>query len=192
MSVDALAPNTALVVIDLQQSITALPTVSPADAVVEQAARLTDAFRRRGLPVVLVNVGLSTDGGEALRARVDAPAAPRPRDPQAMALRAELGAGEHDIRIAKRNWDAFVGTELDVQLRRRGVSAIVLAGISTSIGVESTARTAYALGYEVVVATDAVTDLNAQAQDASLRVILPRIARLDDTDAVLDALPTGA
>jgi nicotinamidase-related amidase len=64
----------------------------------------------------------------------------------------------------------------------------VLAGIATSIGVESTARHANLLGYELVVARDAVSDMSAQAQAASLEVILPRIARLATTDEILAAL----
>jgi nicotinamidase-related amidase len=46
----------------------------------------------------------------------------------------ELGAAPDDIHITKRGWDAFFGTELDLQLRRRGVGSIVLVGVRTSIG----------------------------------------------------------
>lgn len=108
--------------------------------------------------------------------------------PSFAVYREELGAHPDDIEITKRGWDAFFGTELDLQLRRRNVKTIVLAGIRTCIGVESTARTGFALNYEQIVATDAVTDLAQDAHDASLRHILPRLARLADTNEILQAL----
>jgi nicotinamidase-related amidase len=156
--------------------------------VVERAARLAAEFRARELPVVLVNVTFSADGGDVLRARVDA--APPTIVPALdfAELRPEPGQAPGDLRITKRGWDAFHGTELDLQLRRRGVGGVVLAGISTSIGVEATARSAHALGYEVVVAGDAVTDMVASAHENSVSTILPRLARLDTTEAIIAAL----
>jgi len=78
--------------------------------------------------------------------------------------------------------------ELDLQLRRRKMTGIVLAGISTSIGVESTARHARELGYEVAVASDAVTDTVRAAHENSLQRIFPRLGQVDTTDAILGAL----
>jgi nicotinamidase-related amidase len=188
MPVDTLHPRSALVLVDLQKGITALPTAHPAEEVLRRAARLAAEFRARELPVVLVNVAFAADGGDLLRARVDAaPPAIAPA-PDFAELRPELERAPSDLLITKRGWDAFHGTELDLQLRRRGVGGVVLAGISTSIGVEATARSAHALNYEVVIAADAVTDMVASAHENSVNTILPRLGRLDSTDAIIAAL----
>jgi nicotinamidase-related amidase len=182
-----LGPRPALVLIDLQQGITALPLVHPADAVLAAAARLAAAFRARQAPVVRVRVAFSPDGGDALTAPVDAaPPAVAP-GPDFATLRPEVGDGPTDLHVTKRGWDAFHGTELDLQLRRRGIDTIVLAGISTSIGVESTARHGRELGYAQVFATDALTDMVASAHDHALATIFPRIGRLATTDAIVEA-----
>lgn len=110
------------------------------------------------------------------------------RGPDWAELRPELEIGGDDLIITKRGWNAFYGTELDLQLRRRRITGIVLAGISTSIGVESTARAANERGYELTVVTDAVTDLVAGAHSNSLDVIFPRIAELATTEEVIAAL----
>ncbi len=177
--------------IDLTKGITALPTIDPVEAVINNAARLAVAFRARNLPVVLVRVAFSADGGDVLRSRVDTPPPAVRMGADFADLRQELAPAPTDIVITKRGWDAFYGTELDLQLRRRKVTGIVLAGLTTSVGVESTGRHASELGYEIAVAVDAVSDLVRSAQENSLRVILPRIAQLDLTDAILAALDTG-
>ncbi len=183
-----LDPQTALVLIDLQRGITALPTISSADAVVHAAGRLVRAWHDRGLPVIAVRVDYSPDFGELLSARTDSPP-PRSSPASDFAeLRPELGLDASDLLLTKRGWNAFYGTELDLQLRRRKVSGLVLAGISTSIGVESTARAAAERGYEVAIASDAVTDTNALAHRASIEVTLPRLGQLDTADRIVAAL----
>jgi len=189
MPVQHLDSRTALVLIDLQKGITALPTVEPGDVIVDRAARLARAFRERDLPVVRVRVAFSPDGGDVLRARVDAaPPTPAQRPADWAELREEIGTGPHDIIITKRQWDAFYGTELDLQLRRRRISGMVLAGISTSIGVESTARHARELNYEIAIARDAVTDTVREAHENSITRIFPRLGQVDTTDAIIAAL----
>jgi nicotinamidase-related amidase len=103
-------------------------------------------------------------------------------------LRTELGLSDRDILITKHGWSAFYGTALDLELRRRKISGVVLAGISTSIGVESTARAANERGYELTIVTDAVTDPDEGAHLNSLRAIFPQIAELATTEEVLTAL----
>jgi len=137
------AATTALVLIDLQQGI--LPYAkAPRDAaaVLAKAAPLADAFRAAKALVVLAKVGFSADGGDVLRTQVDAPNPPGPPAPDWLDQPAGLPSRPGDLHILKRQWGAFHGTELDLQLRRRGIRTIVLAGIATSIGVESTARNA--------------------------------------------------
>lgn len=188
MPVSVLDPRTALVLIDLQRGITALPTVHPSDAVVRAAGRLVAAWHERALPVVAVHVEYSPDFGDVLSARTDARAPSTRPAPDFAELHPELGLDLSDLSVTKRGWNAFYGTELDLQLRRRKVTGIVLAGISTSIGVESTARAAAERGYEVAVAVDAVTDTNALAHRVSVEVVLPRLGCLDTADYVIAAL----
>ena len=184
MPVDTLDPATALVLVDLQKGITALPTVHDPATVVARASALADAAHRGGRPVVRVRTRFSPDGGDLLRGRTDSPGPAITPAADFADLDPRVPEAADDLHVTKRGWDAFTGTELDSRLRRRGVRSVVIAGIATSIGVESTARTARELGYEVVVVQDAVTDLVASAHATSLEVILPRIARLESAHAL--------
>lgn len=183
--------RTALVVIDLQRGIVARDTAPhTAHDVVTRAARLADAARRAGVFVVLVHVGPSPDGGDALRPVTDAAAAPRTlaRTPEQLEIVPELGPKEGDHVLRKRQWGAFYGSDLDLQLRRRGRDTIILCGISTNIGVESTARAAFEHGYQQVFVEDAMASQSVAEHDATVRHIFPRIGRVRTTDEVLAAL----
>jgi nicotinamidase-related amidase len=188
MPISALPSDSALVLLDLQHGITSMPTIHPAAEIVARAARLAHAFRARQLPVVLVRVAFSADGGDAVRVPVDEQPPPMTVGPDFATYRPELGSAPSDILITKRGWDAFFGTELDLQLRRRGVRCIVLGGIRTCISVESTARTGFALNYEQLIATDAISDTSAEAHDNSVQRILPRLGRLAESAEILAAL----
>ncbi|MEV5608820.1 isochorismatase family protein [Streptomyces sp. NPDC052225] len=184
----ALDERPALVLIDLQNGILGLPTVHPATDVLKNAARLADAFRAQGLPVVRVKVAWSPDGGDLPAGRSAAPGLTQAPPPEFSAFPDELGPLGDDIVITKRHWGAFTGTELDLQLRRRGVTQIVLGGISTSIGVESTARSAFELSYHLLVVEDATTDTDAASHAHTFGKIFPRIAELGTTEDVLELL----
>ncbi len=139
----------ALVIIDMQKGIVGLPTAHPASEITANNARLARAFRARGLPVVLVNVEGRSPGRIELSHNVQLP--------QDWAeLVPELEAHPDDHRVTKLQWGAFHGTSLDHFLRRRGVTQVVLTGIATSIGVESTARNAHDHGYHVALVVDAM------------------------------------
>jgi len=90
-------------------------------------------------------------------------------------LATELGSDPHDSLITKHRWGAFTGTDLDDQLRRRGVTQVVIGGVSTSIGVETTARSAYELGYHVVLAIDAMLDRDPICHEHRIARIFPRL-----------------
>lgn len=186
MALTVLDPNTALVVIDLQAGIVALPTAHPAAQVVERAAALAAAFRRHALPVVLVNVDGGAPGRAEQARRLDG------LPPAWSQLVPELDRQGGDHTITKRTWGAFTGTGLDAYLRARGVTQIALSGISTSIGVESTARQAHELGYNVTLAIDAMTDLNADAHANSVQRIFPRLGETGTSAAVIDLLDRRA
>ncbi|MFF7754614.1 hydrolase [Streptomyces sp. NPDC007971] len=189
MSLTTLDARTALVAIDLQAGITGMPTQPyPAADVVSRTAELADAFRSRGLPVVLVRVSFAPDWADAVSGRTEQQARGLAFPEGWDVIVDELSGHPGDIRVTKHNWSAFHGTDLDVQLRRRGITQIVLTGISTSIGVESTARDAYAHGYHVTLATDAMADSDPEAHAGSVERIFPRLGESGTTADVLELL----
>ncbi len=179
MALTTLDPTSALIVVDLQRGIVGRPTVHFIEGVVQNATRLAAAFRIRGLPVVLVNV----TGGAPGRIDRARPAFAPP--PDWAELIDELDAQSSDLRITKQRWGSFTGTTLDAQLRGLGVTQVVLCGISTSIGVESTARSAHELGYHVVLATDAMTDTDTSAHENSVQRIFPRLGETATTADII-------
>jgi nicotinamidase-related amidase len=182
MALTPLDPKTALIVIDLQKGIVSLPTADPIEGVVQKAAALASAFRRRGLPVVLVNV----DGGAPGRTEQ----ARRFRDfPEGWTdLIPELDAQASDHRVTKRTWGAFSHTDLDAYLKGQGATQVVIVGVATSAGVESTARQAHELGFNVALAIDAMTDMSPEAHANSVTRIFPRLGETGTTQAILDQL----
>ena len=179
MPLTKLDEKCALVVIDLQKGIVSLPTVHPVKEIVGRAAGLARAFRERGLPVVLVNVTGSAPG------RTDAGSAKFSRPADWAELVPELDVHPGDHLVTKQRWGAFLGTALDEILQRGGITQVFLAGVATSIGVESTARSAYDLGYNVVLVVDAMTDRDADAHRLSIEKIFPRLGETDTTDNVI-------
>jgi nicotinamidase-related amidase len=185
MTVTALDPKTALVVIDLQTGLVALPTAHPMEGVVNNARRLAAAFRAQRLPVVLVNVA----------------GAPRVRTEQARRAPAfgegwtdlipELEAGPRDHLVTKHTPGAFTATGLEAYFRDLAVTQIVLTGISTSNGVEVTGRQAFELGFNTTFAVDAMTDANAEAHAYSVTRVFPRIGETGTTDDILALLKGG-
>ncbi|MFJ3226664.1 hydrolase [Streptomyces sp. NPDC086783] len=189
MSLTTLDPRTALVVIDLQNGIVAAPTAPLSGAgVVARAVELAGAFRAHGLPVVLVRVTAAADGADAVPGRTEQgrPGGGLPEGWDVVVD--ELTGHPEDITVTKRNWGAFHGTDLDLQLRRRGITQIVLTGIATSIGVESTARAAHEHGYHVTLATDAMSDLDADAHRNSVERIFPRLGETGTTAEIIELL----
>jgi nicotinamidase-related amidase len=184
MALTALDPKTALIVIDLQKGIVALPGVHPIREVVQQARLLADAFRRHGLPVVLVNVA----GGAPGRAEQTRSLAQLPAD--WTELVPELNQQASDHTVTKRTWGAFTGTGLADYLKSKSVTQVVIAGVATSIGVESTARQAHELGFHVSLALDAMTDLNADAHAHSVSRIFPRLGEAGSAQEIVALLDT--
>ncbi|UTH72735.1 hydrolase [Chromobacterium sp. IIBBL 290-4] len=179
----------ALLAIDLQNGIVSLP-VSPYTGaqVVAKTVALAAAFRALDLPVIYVRTSYQPDGAVALKVKTDAPHSPPNLDPDWSVLAPELGVQRHDLVITKHQWGAFTGTNLDVQLRRRGITGLVLTGIATNIGVESTARQAYENSYNVIIASDAVSTLSADAQAFALTQIFPRLGQVSDSEEIIQAL----
>ncbi|SHL50921.1 Nicotinamidase-related amidase [Actinacidiphila paucisporea] len=150
--------RTALVMIDLMDRIVALPLAPlPGPDVLAAALGLAAAFREAGAPVV------------AVRAQRPGVA----EQPAGSGL-AEGVAQDGDILVVKQTVGAFHGTDLDERLRARGVDTLVMAGVATNLGVESTARAAADLGYRLVFAEDAMSGLTAAEHRAAVSLDFPR------------------
>jgi nicotinamidase-related amidase len=182
MALSVLDPKTALIIIDLQKGVVSIPLVHPAAEVVNNARALADAFRSHGLPVVLVNVAGAAPG------RTEQPRRTMSFPPGWTDLVPELNQQPTDHTITKHTPGAFTKTGLEEHLRGRGVTQVVLAGISTSNGVESTARQAYELGFHVTLAIDAMTDASMDPPAHSVTKIFPRLGESGTTQEVLNLL----
>jgi nicotinamidase-related amidase len=181
MAVSTLDPKTALILIDLQKGIVSYPTAHPIADVLKHAGALADAFRARNLPVVLVNVTGGAPGRNEQPKRGEPPA-------DWADLVPELKQQPGDHTVTKRTWGAFTNTGLDALLKKLAVTQVVVGGVATSIGVESTARQAYEFGYNVTLASDAMTDLNADAHANSVARIFPRLGETGTTQQIIALL----
>ena len=191
MALEIEKATTALVVIDLQKGIASVSRqLAPygSNIVLKNAANLAASFRKNSMPVFLVHVISS----EKERLNVIADEQPwssqTPPSADWADFAPELEQKESDIVITKKQWGAFYGTELELQLRRRGIKTIVLCGIATPYGVESTARFAYEYGFQQIFAEDAMSAMTNEMHNASINHIFKRIGRVRKTQEILDCL----
>ena len=186
MALTTLDPNTALIVVDLQKGLVGSPLTPSLGAVVERSRALIDGFRARRLPVVLVNVAGGAPGRTEQPRRRDTPLAADFTE-----FVAELGRQPDDIVVTKRSWGAFATTDLHERLKARGVTQVVIAGVATGTGIESTARQAYEGGLNVTLALDAMTDPRPEAREFSLRHVFPRLGETGTCREIIDLLAAG-
>lgn len=181
--------TTALVLIDLQRGIASTATQPHTAAeVIANAAQLASRFRERGALVVLVNVDPGPGGVLTPRPIADVQRPPFTATPGWTDIVPELDVAVSDVRVTKHQPGAFHATDLDLQLRRRRVDTIVIGGISTNVGVESTARAGYDLGYNFVFVEDAMAARDTDFHTFAVRRYFPTIGRVRSTRDVLDAL----
>lgn len=178
--------KTALVLIDLQNGVVNRDTKPHTTGeVIERSRMLAEAFRRKGAPVVYVRVlvseVLSLPADEAMNLPKDIPAS-------ASEIAESAGMQEGDLLITKRHWGAFAQTDLERELRTRGIETIVLTGIATNIGVESTLRQGSGLGFAFVTVEDACSTFSPEMQDFAFKTIFPRLSYVRNTQQVLEAL----
>nr|WP_129704860.1 isochorismatase family protein [Priestia megaterium] len=173
--------KTALVLIDLQKGIVPIG----GDEIVEKSVQLVNRFREQNGFISFVQVDFQ-DGKDALMPETDQkPSAPQERPADWAEFDPRLNVQENDYIVTKRQWGAFFGTDLDLQLRRRGIDTIVLCGIATNIGVESTAREAFQYGYNQIFITDAMATFTKEEHEATLSYIFPKIGKLRTTQQFL-------
>jgi len=186
VTVTTLDPTTALIVVDLQKGIVSHPAVHPMEDVVNHAGMLADAFRGHGLPVVLVNVAGGPPG------RTEQPRGQREFPADWTDLIPELNRQPQDHVVTKHTPGAFTNTGLETLLRALGVTQVVIAGVATSNGVEVTARQAYEFGFNVTLATDAMTDRSADAHAYSIARVFPKIGETGTTQQIIDLMKKDA
>lgn len=174
--------KTALVLIDLQKGIVGMVAAEAIGKILANAAILVEAFHKAGLPIVIVNV---KPGGAWTRARKDEKMAGGGFKDEWLEIVPEIKTADTDIFITKHTWSAFYETGLHEKLQQAGVTGIVLGGVSTSVGVEGTARTASEHGYNITFASDAMMDRSEEAHQHSLTRIFPRIGEVGTTDELL-------
>ena len=184
MTISMLDAKPALVVIDLQKGIVGMPTAHPMESVIRRSVALLEAFRRHGLPVVLVNV----DGAPPGRAERSFSLSQMPAG--WTDLIGELNRQPGDHLVTKQTRGAFTNTGLEKHLRQAGVTQVVVIGVATSSGVESTARQAHELGFNVALVTDAMTDTDADAHHNSVVRIFPKMSETGTTQQLLSLLDT--
>ena len=183
------AAGCALVVLDLQKGLSGNPFEPHSeDQVVSLAGDLAKAVRTAGGPVVMVNVGWHSDFGDALQQPVDLPMSGEPPGPDWLDFLGDIHDPARDIVITKRQWGAFYGTELDLQMRRRGVDTLILAGYATNLAVESTARAGWELGYHIVFAEDAMASFMENMHQFAVSALFPMIGRVRSVDEIVAAL----
>lgn len=183
--------RTALVLIDLQNS-NVKRDLAPytAEQVVGNGVLLAGEMRDRGGMVIFVRVLVDQLQLPPADAPLRKPGTPAP-PPDASQLAPDAQVQAQDIVVTKRQWGAFYGTELDQLLRRRHIKTIVLGGIATNFGVESTARAAFDRGYELVFVEDAMSSMAADAHTFACKDIFPVMGKVRSTRHMIDALQAG-
>lgn len=183
MPLTALDPNTALIVVDLQKGIVSGNFIHPIGEVIDRTRALINVFRAQNLPVVLVNVAGRAPGRTEQGPRSNTSLSEGWTD-----LLPQLNQDPGDLVVTKRSWGAFATTDIEHQLKTRGVTQVVVTGVVTSTGVEATARQAYEQGFNVTLAVDAMTDLQKGAHEYSVRNVFPRLGETGTTQEIISLL----
>lgn len=184
------AEKSALVLIDLQNGIAAReisPSPYTSEEVIQNASKLVNAFSEKGAFIVLVRVS-TIDGKDMVRPKTDLKGTGMKYPEGWDNLVPEIADTKNAHIVTKRQWGAFYGTDLDLQLRRRGIDTIILGGISTNIGVDTTAREAYQHGYNQIFAEDAMTAVTKEEHEYVCKYIFPRIGKLRTTKEIVSSL----
>lgn len=184
------AEKSALVLIDLQNGITARkisPSPYTSEEVIQNASKLVNVFSEKGAFIVLVRVS-TIDGKDMVRPKTDSKVTGMKYPEGWDKLVPEIADTKNAHIVTKRQWGAFYGTDLDLQLRRRGIDTIILGGISTNIGVDTTAREAYQRGYNQIFVEDAMTAVTKEEHEYVCKYIFPRIGKIRTTKEIVSSL----
>lgn len=187
MSITSIDRDSALIAIDLQKGILGMAPAQDATRIVENTAILADAFHAAGLPVIWVTA-LGLPAGRAEAPRPGGGAAPGADFAE---LDARLPIAEMDLLVAKKALNAFASDDVTTHLAGQGTTQVVIAGLAAGMGVESTVRAAFDAGFNVAIASDAVTDPMPERGANSFEHVFPMIAETGTTAEVIAALRTA-
>ncbi|MGJ0389222.1 isochorismatase family protein [Microbacterium sp. CGR1] len=177
-----LPSTTALVVVDVQAGTLPNARAVSAEDLVSHVGSLVEAFRDSDRLVAFV---VST--GTAVGATEYGPGG-RVWPEGFAELAPGIANREGESVHPRAGWSAFAGTSLLEELTARQITDVVVAGLATTFGVESTARAAADLGLSVVVVSDAVSDPDPSGHERSLTRVFPALGRVRTTSEVLAAL----
>lgn len=188
MSLSLEAAKCALIVVDLQKGIITLDTKPHSTRqVIDNSLAMVAAMRKAQGTIVPVHVDLA----HMLRLPCDKPLrdpdAPPP-PPEASQLIPDLSPQPQDIEIIKNQWGAFFGTNLEAKLKEKNIETVIVCGIATNFGVESTARAAAGLGFATIVVEDACSSIDQAAHEFAFNVIFPKMGRVRKTAQILACL----
>jgi nicotinamidase-related amidase len=183
--------RTALLVMDYQPGI--IGRLEDGDALVARAREAIAVARAAAATIGYVRVAFTDEDFDALpddapMARIKAmPREHMHADSPATQVDERVAPVEGDIVVRKTRVGPFLTTDLDQQLRARGIDTLLLAGISTSGVVLSTVRDAHDRDYRLYVIADATADPLPDVHAALIEKILPRQAEVVEV-AELEAL----
>lgn len=187
--------TTAVVSIDLQEAnLGHAEAPYSSEEVIERSVRVMDAARAAGSLVVHVRTSFLPDDSDSLwTRRTDAGHGSKPERVEGWdRLVSEVAPLPEEPVVVKRSWNAFHGSDLDLQLRRHGITTIVLVGMTTNFGVEGTGRAAFDHFYDVVFAEDAMSGSSTEAHQAAVTGLFPRIGRVRSAEEVVAAFSAGS
>lgn len=183
----------ALVVIDLQKGIMGTGELKPysANEIIEKNNQLAESIENTAGLITLVNVDpttmrfLNKEGSG--KAYGNAPA----DFTEFVMPIAEDESAKNVLKVKKHNPGAFFGTDLDLQLRRRGIDTIILTGVATANGVYATALDAYQYGYDVIVVEDACGDRDEELHHIFFDKLFPKIGQTIQTAEMLKEIKSA-
>ncbi|HHC7642637.1 TPA: cysteine hydrolase [Enterococcus faecium] len=182
--------KTAFVAIDMQKEIVNNGTLSPhtAASILTNNDLLVRTLKRTAALKVLVNVDISTFPYLSQQTDMGGMTASVPPEFTDLLLKDSLKDTDNMLTITKYNPSAFLGTSLDLQLRRRGIETIILSGVATTNGVYATALDAFQHGYHIVLAEDACSDRDKESHQLFIKKIFPKTARVRSTKQIIEAI----
>jgi gluconolactonase len=193
--------RTALIVQDMQNDViieggafadSGAPEHAKEQNVVANAAKLADAARSKGVPVIHVHY-IVEEGAPGLQ--LNAPLFEGVKEAKAL-VRGTWGAApagglepkDGDYVIEKTRMSGWQGTRLDNLFRALGVDTVIVTGAWTNMSVEHTARTGADMGYRMVVPEDCCSTMNADWHNASINYALQNVSIVTNSGEVIEAL----
>ena len=193
--------HTALIVQDMQNDViieggafaeSGSPQHAKEQNVVENAAKLADACRAKGVPVIHVHY-IVEEGAPGLK--LNAPLFQGLKEAGAM-VRGSWGAAPAeglepqagDYVVEKMRMSAWEGTKLEQLLVGLGIDTVVVTGAWTNMSIEHTSRTGADKGYNMVVPEDCCSTMNADWHNASINYGLQNVSTVTNSGEVVEAL----